>query len=334
MLNPRVRPLLRLVLMLATALVLSGVYSNGVAQALTDSQLFSRAREIPRLIREGTLKVAEIPDPHWRSDACQACHRGDPRAKPVRLNDQSVVKVCNNCHSAVFDHSYIHPVDVVPSREMIQRMPDSYRAALKRSGGSLSCITCHDLPMQSQQQRRPEQARNPLFFRGGPFRTRTEQCYLCHDAQSYQRLNAHDQITAGGRVREVNCRLCHAESSDASQVNRGVGPLQYMGTADPLTLCTRCHTYKPHPGGGYGIVQDSGVNHLVVPSDGILQKMKTQAEQTGLDLPLVPGSGSVACWTCHEPHLPGVVKGRDSSGQFVAKSRIRAPGLCLRCHDL
>ncbi len=326
-------------LVLAVSLGVAGGFQASAVQSADAGQLFSHTSDIPDLIARGALKATEIPNPHWRDDACIACHKGNPEARPVRLNAASATQVCNQCHDALFDHSYIHPVDLKPGREMIKRMPESYRSSVQRSGGNVSCITCHDVPAQCLRKRRRERGLNPLFFRGGPFRVRTAQCFFCHDQQGYRRVNPHDQIKSDGTIRETTCRLCHTRNVRALQASGGnVQPvLLDSGGADsqnPSALCIRCHRYKPHPGGSFGISTTSGVNHLVVPKNEILDHMQKRAKQIGASLPRDNNSGLITCWTCHEPHQPGVLKGRGSAKQPLISKRIRTGKLCQRCHPL
>ena len=54
--------------------------------------LYKNISKLPELIIEGKLMPADIPNPHWRDDACKACHIGDPDTKPVKLIDKNLTQ--------------------------------------------------------------------------------------------------------------------------------------------------------------------------------------------------------------------------------------------------
>ena len=210
--------------------------------------LYTNISKIPEMIIEGELIPTDVPNPHWRDDACKACHISNPESKQTQLKDKNVNRLCQNCHDPIFDHSYIHPVDVKPDAKMLSRMPAGYKDALNDSNGKISCTTCHDLPIQCLSKRRSEKLINPSFFRGGPFRTRSEQCYFCHDAKQYERLNPHEQLTKGGQLREATCRICHTEKMETLQAASGIENLHFNNdTQDISSICKRCHKWIPHP---------------------------------------------------------------------------------------
>ena len=88
-------------------------------------QLIMQAETIPKLIEDKVLTKFEIPNPHWRKDACLACHVGEPDgpAPPLKaLADGS----CFFCHSEV-NHVDIHPVNLAPGKKMLARMPKAFK---------------------------------------------------------------------------------------------------------------------------------------------------------------------------------------------------------------
>jgi predicted CXXCH cytochrome family protein len=170
----------------------------------------TRADEIPRLLRRHKIDADQIPNPHWREDACRACHRGKPGRTGAKLRTTDINALCNSCHDTVSVHNYIHAVGMEPSAEKRERMPETFRQAVKRGRGIVTCITCHDLPMQCLKDRFDEKTDNPLFFRGGPYQERTDLCFNCHNPTHYERLNPHDQISDEGELNTERCLVCHS----------------------------------------------------------------------------------------------------------------------------
>jgi predicted CXXCH cytochrome family protein len=294
-------------------------------------QSFAQAQEIPRLIAEGRLSPKQIPNPHWRADGCPACHRGTPTKSAVKLRDTDMNRLCNTCHEAISPHSYIHPVGMTLSREMESGMPKSFQQAVKRDNGKLTCNTCHDLPMQCLPARTRERGLNPLFFRDGPFKARTELCYRCHQARAYARLNPHDQLSDTGVLREDRCLVCHQHVPDRTGVE-DAREVDFTVTGDLSSLCTGCHLWIPHPGGAFSFSSREGPNHLVVPSDGVARRMQRMQREHNITLPLDPHSGKVTCGTCHNAHEQGVLPAAAGKGAD-SKARLRGPDMCGLCHE-
>jgi hypothetical protein len=325
-----------MVLLLTTGLA-SAVPCEAAGQRQFD--LYKDVSKIPELIKEGELMPADVPNPHWRDDACKACHVGEPETKPVKLIDKNAVRLCQYCHDPIFDHRYIHPVDVKPDAKMIARMPVDYRDSLDESNGKLSCVTCHDLPIQCLSRRRSEKLQNPSFYRGGPYRERSKPCYFCHDAKQYERLNPHEQLTGSGQLREATCRICHTENMQTLQAISGIENLHFNNnTQDISAICKRCHEWIPHPGGSFAFNPEKiPPKHLVKPSTAMLQYMQNKFKHINLTPLLEPATAKVTCATCHDPHEQGVIKDRElvideKTGKPLSK-RLRTKEICLNCHD-
>jgi nitrate/TMAO reductase-like tetraheme cytochrome c subunit len=186
---------------------------------------------------------------------------------------------------------------------MLQRMPASYQQTL--SNGKLACTTCHDLPVQCLPQRRREKMLNPMFLRGAPFKSRTDQCYLCHDAKSYQRINPHDQLNEKGQMRTATCLLCH-----------GPKTMQQITTRKAISEVD------------YNIEKD-----LTVPSEPVRARIKTMATKNGIVLPLDPTTGRVYCGTCHNVHEKGLFKNASVTKGADEKHRLRMQKMCANCHE-
>jgi len=291
------------------------------------AQLLGDPGQINALLRQGRITPREVPDPHWAADGCVACHRQTPTAGKLNLRADTGESLCGTCHDAISAHSYIHPTGMAPTKEMRARMPADFRKALTREDGRLSCLGCHDLPMTCRSERRGERALNPMFFRGGPYRERTTLCYHCHDARDYARLNPHQQRRPDGSLDENACRVCHANVPPRGTT----ATVDFITKGDLTRLCTGCHPWVPHPGGGMTFSRTPGSSHLALPSRLIARKL-TAARDRGMHWPLEPETGRVYCGTCHNVHARDVLTGPAAVGAETPK-RLRAERMCEHCHD-
>jgi RNase P subunit RPR2 len=295
-----------------------------------EQQLLSAPHLIPKQVADGTLALAQVPNPHWRRDACQACHAGTPARANLRLRDADVNRLCNTCHGAITDHAYIHPTGMPVPKDMHKRLSPPYAQAVARASGQISCITCHDVPLTCRPEHAGERGLNPRFFRGGPYRDRGALCYQCHDASQYARLNPHEQVGADGTLREASCRVCHDTMPDGATARPTAG-VDFTVPRDLSALCTGCHAVKPHPG-GFSFTAQGVPDHLRVPSARVRERMRATQQRHGVALPLDPTTGKVYCATCHDPHARGVVKLAAARGA-EEKNRLRMPDLCGHRHD-
>lgn len=306
-----------------------------------EKKLFEHVDEIPQLLRQGKLDAEQIPDPHWREDGagCQGCHRGTPGEKDTKLRDKDINRLCNNCHDTISVQNYIHAVGMVPSAEKRARMPENFRQAVKRGGDVVTCIACHDLPMQCKKERFGEKGLNPKFFRGGPYTSRTDLCFNCHDPKHYERLNPHDQISDEGELNTQRCLVCHSVTPNRRQA-KSIDDVSFNVTDDLTKLCTGCHPWRPHPGGSWAhYARNStmeGPNHLVKPPEDILRHIKDSEVKQDVILPLEPATGRVFCATCHNPHERGVQRYARADRGADGYKRLRKTGglpICFSCHN-
>jgi hypothetical protein len=244
------------------------------------------------------------------------------------MRDADVNRLCNTCHGAITDHSYIHPTGMPVPKDMQKRLPKPFAVAVDRARGTISCITCHDVPMTCLPERSGERGLNPRFFREGPYRDRSTLCYRCHDPAQYARLNPHEQTGPDGKLRESTCLVCHDTRPDTA----GQRKVDFTVKGDLNRLCTGCHPWKPHPG-GFSFKTGALPDHLRVPSSQVRERMQTMARKNSVTLPLDPGTGKVFCGTCHNAHARGVLKVAASAKGADAQQRLRMPEMCGNCHD-
>ena len=303
--------------------------------------LLENPEKIPELLHTEKLSYEELPNPHWQQDSCLACHQGEMsagRAMPP-LRESDINQLCGNCHDPTVVAEYIHPVGMEAAAEFRSRMPAEFSDSLDRGKGLVTCITCHDLPMQCLSQRSGEREKNPLFFRGGPYETRTHLCFNCHNPEDYRRKNPHDQITDEGELDTESCFYCHETTPNRSNV-RDIYDVTFNVSESLEKLCTGCHPYKPHPGGAWfsskGNVSGGGANHLRVPPDEVLQKIIRSRKELDIVLPLEPETGRIFCATCHNPHERGVqfLHRADKGADGYKRLRRGKFNVCSSCHNL
>lgn len=297
----------------------------------SEASLLGSPQQIPKLVAEGKLSLEQVPNPHWRRDACQACHAGTPSRSNLKLRDNDINRLCNTCHKAISDHGFIHPTGMAVPKAMQSRMSKSFSQAVQRGHGAITCITCHNLPLMCRMEHKNERELNPRFFREGPYRDRSELCYRCHDPKQYQRLNPHDQITTDGKLRTATCQVCHDHVPDVNNA-KSIADVDFVVNGDLAAMCTSCHPVKPHPG-GFSFNSGGQPDHLRIPSDRVAQRREQMQKENSIALPLDPRTGKVFCGTCHNPHARGVIKVAAAAKGAGEAKRLRMPEMCGNCHD-
>lgn len=295
---------------------------------------FDKVDEFPQLLSSGQLAIENIPNPHWNKNGCIACHKTTAgKAAANNLRHKPVQKSCNNCHSAAFDHSYIHPSDVKPEKKMLAHMAPEMKALLEKNNNMINCSTCHDLIQQCLPDTKKQQLTNPKFFRSGPYKSRSQLCFLCHDKDQYQLLNPHDQINQQGQLRTEKCSVCHADSVKALNKITTIEQLKFHNEESLSAMCWGCHPWVPHPGGQFSFFkQSSGPNHLLKPSELTQKTLDEMTKKNNIDFPLEPKTGKLFCGTCHNPHEKGVINNPANAKGADSKKRLRAQEICQYCH--
>ncbi len=301
---------------------------------LTYFELLNRVQEIPFLLESGEIQLDQVPNPHWKADACVACHDTPKRPRRDNLYYDQVEKTCGNCHLATLNRHRTHPASVKPSEAMLSRMNRRFKKSLSRPGGEVTCSTCHNLVLQCKLKRKKLQLTNPSFFRVGPFKTRTQQCYYCHDADLYQRASAHDQVDKKGSLKEKSSLTCHTGSIEQLKEAKSIEEVEFLSKGDLSSLCWGCHPQEPHPGGQFTFFKsESGPDHFIKPPKAVLKRMQKMAKKNELILPLDPETGRIFCGTCHNPHAEGVIKAPEAAKGADSEKRLRAQKMCTNCHN-
>lgn len=300
-------------------------------------ELLNRPERIDELLATSRIARTDVPNPHWTDDGCPGCHRKAPTAKDHALRaGGNIIRLCLDCHERISAHNYIHAVGMKPSSEKRNRMNEDMRQALKRGGGVITCISCHDLTRQCHPERTADRRANPLFFRGGPYESRSSLCYTCHNPSHYERLNPHDQITDEGELNVQICLVCHAITPNRNEV-KSIADVSFSMNEDLTKLCAGCHPPRPHPAAPV-MYSTAGNPHLREPREDILQFIRETEDRRSIVLPLDPTNGKMFCATCHNPHERGVqVSDRADRGADGFR-RLRGAqsdeGICMICHNM
>jgi len=248
---------------------------------------------------------------HYSGKYCTDCHKKTPSLKEKNLKFNGDFNLLCKCHFKT--QSYIHPVDIKPSKKMKAKIPPSF--PLK--DGKIVCSTCHDIYSQCKENRF-----NKNSLRGSPYKTRYDVCYRCHDPRGYKMFNPHKQLDKNHKIIKERCLYCHSVKPDE----------KYSGSKDIRlrtnieVLCQRCHNIKGNHSGN--------VNHLIKPSLKAIKRMDRMKKKFNIILPL-DKEGKLTCATCHNPHEKGVIdESKPSAKGADAKFRHRLPGkLCTECHQ-
>lgn len=265
---------------------------------------------------------------HYTGRYCSECHdqAPDTGGEPFLKFEADYTSLCR-CHGYTSEN-YIHPVDIVPSEEKEDKIPDN----LPLEDGKVTCSTCHDIYLQCEGDRLMKR-RNKFFLRGAPYARRTDLCFRCHDEAKYKMLDPHNQLDANGEIIEEKCLYCHIEKPDEKRSTfkrtEGVHGSEVKLIGNLEILCYRCH-YKQ------STLHPINANHLREPSPGTLERMKQSEMEMGIILPL-NYEGKITCATCHNPHERGVIPTERAASEGASeKFRLRLHGepgeICLACH--
>ncbi|MDH5359437.1 MAG: hypothetical protein OEX03_02690 [Gammaproteobacteria bacterium] len=299
------------------------------------SSLMDNPLDIPMLIETKSINIAEIPDPHQMSkDGCRTCHT--KRGLRSGKSKKQVNLICASCHSSLSAHDYIHPTDLRPSSNFKNNMDQMFSKQTRSKGGIVNCTVCHDMAIQCTQKRKHERGLNPMLLRGGPYTSRSDICFRCHNKQAYQRLNPHDQIDRNGNIKQDKCALCHKDVSKLTNA-KSITDVDFIVEGKLENMCTGCHKVKAHPGGSFNFTfsgrEAKGPNHLVVPPPRVMNTIKQMSNKNGITMPLDPQTNQVFCGTCHNPHQKGVIKVNESAHGADERFRLRKQDICGQCHD-
>ncbi|ADH86784.1 hypothetical protein DaAHT2_2113 [Desulfurivibrio alkaliphilus AHT 2] len=231
-------------------------------------------------------------DPHWRANACGACHAARPdRQQLYLLGDGNTT--CTVCHTRGRASREPHPVGGVDSEAVT--IPAEFSLD---DQGRTTCLTCHDHTPACERRDRREKVN---FLRPVPPTVEVVAgepellnfCYSCHHREDAEGYNPHEgQLDPIGAVEERRCLFCHSQVPDPE----AEPARDYQLRKEMSVTCIGCHLLTPHAG---------AAEHLEQPSEKTLAAVQQAEQELGVVLPL-DEKGRVTCATCHNPHEKGV----------------------------
>ncbi len=241
---------------------------------------------------------------------CQTCHtpHGTKHEHLLVMGTESS-QLCLTCHSKlrpgmwVPDHEVEHPqnppLQTAAQKEAIHRL--GTRAGPE---DTLICLSCHKL----------HDGEAGRYMLAAPL-AESQLCITCHpdraemfDSRHDLRLTAPEERNRRGQTPQESgpCGACHTFHQFARRPDPRPG--------DPTGLCTTCHQVGQcaEKAGGQPFSHPSDVHEEDLPA--------------GHELKLYPGLNdqrrSIACLTCHDPHMV-------SHEDFLLRDR---DTLCASCH--
>ncbi|MCA9243573.1 MAG: hypothetical protein KDA32_06440 [Phycisphaerales bacterium] len=259
------------------------------------------------------LFVSSVANPHWVPDRCDACHGKNAGGAIAPIPADQVDRLCLNCHDGRKAPEEAHPIGR-PADSAQTRAPADWPLV----DGKLGCLTCHDIQAHCDATAR-RLVGNAALVRGYEAGAPLASCRQCHVAEQW-RVNPHRASDA------ASCAFCH---SKAPAIDAGVRSGEAALHVNDSRVCLGCHSphADPAPRGHLGAaMRDPYEVNLKRAADTL---------HAGSLLPLA--DGSVACYTCHNPHAPGLFLagsdvGRRAGGDDPYDLRLPEAALCIACH--
>ena len=266
-------------------------------------------------------------------DLCVSCHRPDGLAAAKSIG------------------SYSHPLDVTPQRKgLTTTLPLFDRHGRRASGGSITCVTCHDphrwdplTRMAGGDDNVQGNARNSFLRR--PAAPYPQLCRDCHPAKAYMENTDHDlRVTApdvrnsAGQIPAESgiCGACHLTHNSQNWARLWA---RDFGAGESLMdmMCNSCHSSKgpaaaktppvgTHPAG-------RPVNNAAHSTKGRIDFFPlfhhNYAEPVNL--------GDISCPSCHNAHQWDPAAHTTGSGVNLegnaTNSFLRSPSSIRPCKD-
>lgn len=282
-----------------------------------------------------TAGPSTVPNPHWSPTRCDQCHQTEA-GRPMKIAAERTDAMCLNCHDGRKAHAEPHPIGRTATTASVSTPAD-----WPTNDGLIGCLTCHDIQRHcSGSAVRP--AVNPAMLRHYDIEKPLNLCLKCHSAAETWRISPHRQVNERGGVKSETCTFCHVAQPAVASDGQRRGAPQLHTSGSPL--CLTCHTR-------HWDVSPRGHVDRPVPA-AILETMRTrkipatgtQATASGSGATVAAvfplAGGNVTCYTCHNPHEPGIFPAGSPMAAFGSKPtdrglslRVSSTVLCLTCHE-
>jgi hypothetical protein len=292
----------------------------------------------------GTGKKPSTNNPHGNPALCSACHAFAIGGKDTLTFGANVLRLCESCHDGQHAAREVHPVNLVPSAAILERMPSDFLL----EDGKLTCLTCHDVASQCIAGQ-PTAAPNRNLLRGTPSSDPMVFCFRCHIPQLYKPFNVHDQLE-GNKTKADTCQWCHASAPEvgASVAEQTSLALRRTGPE----LCNNCHSVSAdHPAGNPHVHTKPSAQMqsymaayemepgMHLPFKQLLEYVRA-AKRAPKSIPL-DSQGRLTCWSCHNPHEEGLLprwnpRSVGAEPKKAIRHRLRAregDNACRACHQ-
>ncbi len=321
-------------------------------------------------------------DPNYNKGTCAPCHKvhnGDEfrlwasQLDPISPGKGPIDLLCQSCHlkgrigeKKILTDGFSHPVNISLSEKKIKttlplyskpKLTPIYQHLDKEKGDILTCQTCHDVHIWSENKIVSQQVSIIEGTVANSFLRQVNKgpgyiCMDCHEDKRYIEWSEHDMrlvapdsknlldqnITSGGI-----CSPCHAvHHSPQPQILWArylEGEYDFM-----LGTCVNCHK-KGSVAGAKDVFIGIHPSSFVYTGK-MLERLQFKEKILDVYYPLYDKLGNknpvgfVTCTTCHDPHKWDPLKGNypeqkniegDPTNSFL-RNKGPAFSICLDCH--
>lgn len=325
------------------------VYYILVAEHLSEPGI--RVYAWGRMAEAGPPKLARAPvvsrtthesravNPHWSSGQCGTCHAMDG-TDALAIRPEKINSKCLSCHDGHLARAEPHPIGRPGVSAHVQTPADWPTPA-----GRIGCLTCHDIRRHCDRSVRRPNA-NPAMLRSYHPDQPLDFCLRCHKVDENWRISPHDQVDSSGRIKTESCAFCHDQPPEISK--DGLRRFAPQLRDDSSKLCLSCHTehwdYFPEGHVERPMTEETRRSLIAreltrqgdLNAEAIAKIVKEEKHRPAL-LPL--SDDRITCFTCHNPHEPGLLPPDSQIGQFATLPqdaaialRMNHSDLCLACH--
>jgi len=286
---------------------------------------------------EQEVDDAETAGPHWDSESCDTCHDTDDDDNPLPIDLDEAGELCESCHEGHDDLVWAHPVEGSLDGSGL-KAPAGWPAP----DGEISCVSCHDVKRHCDADAsRP--SLNRAMLREYDANQRLAFCGKCH-AETGGSPHAH--VDGQGQLKPLACLFCHIEQAEVPSDGRRQFDAKLHSSSGSCLTCHDQH-WDYYPAEHFGRPVSVAVRRRMLArelsergdfTDVEIRELAAQATRQPAKLPL--NDGSIACYTCHNPHHVGLfppdsVLGTTAVSPTEAANmlRIARPDLCQECHE-